>query len=196
MAGARAVRIRLGFGATLFAFFWGFALLWGATVGAARAHAAASPDLPPGAGQAAVRPTPSGLAVPRFASLKVERVNVRQGPSNQDPVAWVYIRKGWPVEIIAEQDVWRRIRDQDGQVGWVHTKLLDGARMAVLQGTSMQAIRVKPEPNGRPLAWAEPGVLVKLRHCDLSWCEVQGTNVDGFLERTALWGLLPNETIE
>jgi SH3-like domain-containing protein len=160
------------------------------------ARAAASPDLPPGAGQAAARPTPSGLAVPRFASLKVERVNVRQGPSNQDPVAWVYIRKGWPVEIIAEQDVWRRIRDRDGQVGWVHTKLLDGARMAVLQGTSMLAIRVKPEPDGRPLAWAEPGVLVKLRHCDLSWCEVQGANVDGFLERTALWGLLPNETIE
>jgi SH3-like domain-containing protein len=126
----------------------------------------------------------------------VERVNVRRGPSNEDPVAWVYIRKGWPVEIIAEQDVWRRIRDRDGQVGWVHTKLLDGARTAVLQGTSMHAIRVRPEPDGRPLAWAEPGVLVKLRHCGKIWCEVEGTNVEGWLERTAVWGLLPDETIE
>jgi len=168
-------------------------------LGAAGAHAAqlaATPLAIPATGPAASRPTPSGLPVPRFASLKVERVNVRQGPSNDSAVSWVYIRKGWPVEIIAEQDVWRRIRDQDGQVGWVHSKLLDGARTGVLQGTSMQAIRVKPEPNGRPLAWAEPGVMVKLRACDPIWCEVEGHNIDGFLERTALWGLLPNETFE
>jgi SH3-like domain-containing protein len=171
-------------------------LLGAALAEAAQAPAAAAPGPAPLAGPAAGRPTPSGLHVPRFASLKIERVNVRQGPSNQDPVSWVYIRKGWPVEIIAEQDVWRRIQDQDGQVGWVHSKLLDGARTGVLQGTSMHAIRVKPEANGRPLAWAEPGVLVKLRSCDPVWCEVEGRNVDGYLERTALWGLLPDETFE
>lgn len=146
---------------------------------------------------AEARTTPSGLPVPRFASLKAERVFVRQGPSTANPVSWVYRRKGWPVEVIAEQDVWRRIRDRDGQMGWIHGRLLDGTRMAVIQGTSMHPLRGKPEPDARPVAWAEPGVLVKLERCDQTWCEVEGGNgVDGWLQRTALWGLLPGETIE
>jgi len=145
----------------------------------------------------APRPTPSGLPVPRFASLKAERVFVRQGPSNSNPVSWIYIRKGWPVEIIAEQDVWRRIRDKDGQMGWIHARLLDGTRTGLVQGTSMHALRGKPDGGARPVAWVEPGVLLRLKRCDEAWCEVEGQNgVDGWLERVALWGLLPGERIE
>jgi len=143
------------------------------------------------------RATPSGLPVPRFASLKAERVFVRQGPSNENPVSWVYVRKGWPVEVIAEQDVWRRIRDKNGQMGWIHSRLLDGTRTAVVEGTSMRALRRKPEEGARPVAWAEPGVLLRLKRCQASWCEVEGQDsVDGWLERGALWGLLPGERIE
>lgn len=143
------------------------------------------------------RQTPSGLPVPRFASLKAERVFVRQGPSNSNPVSWVYVRKGWPVEIIAEQDVWRRIRDKDGQMGWIHSRLLDGTRMGLVQGTSMHPLRGKPDDGARPVAWAEPGVLLKLKRCDAAWCEVEGQNgIDGWLERIAVWGLLPDERIE
>jgi SH3-like domain-containing protein len=151
----------------------------------------------PGTSGQSGRATPSGLPVPRFASLKAERVFVRQGPSSENPVSWVYVRKGWPVEVIAEQDVWRRIRDRDGQMGWIHSRLLDGARTAIVQGTSMQALRGKPEDGARPVAWAEPGVLLKLKRCNEAWCEVEGGNgVDGWLERAAVWGLLPGERIE
>jgi SH3-like domain-containing protein len=143
------------------------------------------------------RATPSGLPVPRFASLKSERVFVRQGPSNDNPVSWIYTRKGWPVEIIAEQDVWRRIRDRNGQMGWIHARLLDGTRMVLVQGTSMHALRGKPEDGARPVAWAEPGVLLKVKRCGDAWCEVEGQNgIDGWLERVTLWGLLPGERIE
>ncbi len=151
----------------------------------------------PAASTQSGRPTPSGLPVPRFASLKAERVFVRQGPSNENPVSWVYLRKGWPVEVIAEQDVWRRIRDKDGQMGWIHALLLDGTRTAIVEGTSMHALRGKPEGGARPVAWAEPGVLLRLKRCNEAWCEVEGgTGIDGWLERGALWGLLPGEQIE
>jgi SH3-like domain-containing protein len=160
----------------------GFSCAWAATQGGA-----AKP----------VRVTPSGLPVPRFASLKSERVFVRQGPSNDNAVIWVYVRKDWPVEIIAEQDVWRRIRDMNGQMGWVHSRLLNGTRTAVVKGTSMQPLRRKPDGEERPVAWAEPGVLLRLKRCDGPWCEVEGqNNIDGWLQRTALWGLLPDERIE
>lgn len=147
--------------------------------------------------QESARPTPSGLPVPRFASLKVNRVNVRQGPSNDSAISWVYVRKGWPVEIVAEQDIWRRIRDQKGQLGWVHSRLLEGSRMGVVLGTSLRAIRARPEDSGRPAAWAEPGLLVRLKRCEPAWCQVESqTGVSGYVERTAIWGLLPSETFD
>ena len=54
---------------------------------------------------------PSGLPLPRFVSLKADKINVRRGPSSEHQVAWVYQRKGLPVEITAEFENWRRIRD-------------------------------------------------------------------------------------
>src|SRR5688572_29458134 len=44
---------------------------------------------------------PSGLPLPRFVSLKADKINVRRGPSSEHQVAWVYQRKGLPVEVTA-----------------------------------------------------------------------------------------------
>jgi hypothetical protein len=56
----------------------------------------------------------SSLPVPRFVSLRTEPINLRTGPGVRYPVEWVYVRKRLPVEVIAEFDTWRRIRDPDG----------------------------------------------------------------------------------
>ena len=85
------------------------------------------------AAQAGGDTAPSGLPVPRFVSLKVDRVNVRGGPDKDHDVSWIYTRVGWPVEIIAEFENWRRIRDSDGSEGWVYHSLLSGKRMAAVQ---------------------------------------------------------------
>ena len=52
-----------------------------------------------------------GLPVPRFVTLRSDEVNVRTGPGERYPIEWVFTRKGMPVEILAEFDVWRKIRD-------------------------------------------------------------------------------------
>ncbi len=74
----------------------------------------------------------SGLPVPRFVSLKSDRVNVRAGPTKDHDVRWVYTRAGMPVEITAEFENWRRIRDWEGAEGWVYHSLLSGKRTAVV----------------------------------------------------------------
>ena len=71
----------------------------------------------------------SGLPVPRFVSLKSDRVNVRSGPNKDQDVRWVYTRAGMPVEITAEFENWRRIRDWEGAEGWVYHSLLSGKRI-------------------------------------------------------------------
>src|SRR4029077_21108216 len=74
----------------------------------------------------------SGLPVPRFVSLKSDRVNVRSGPNKDQEVRWVYTHAGMPVEITAEFENWRRIRDWEGAEGWVYHSLLSGKRTAMV----------------------------------------------------------------
>src|SRR6201989_106344 len=74
----------------------------------------------------------SGLPVPRYVSLKSDHVNVRAGPTKDNDVAWVYTKSGLPVEITAEFENWRRVRDSEGAEGWVYHSLLSGRRTAAL----------------------------------------------------------------
>src|SRR5437667_2163145 len=66
----------------------------------------------------------SGLPIPRFVSLKSDRVNAQAGPNKDQEVRWVYTHAGMPVEITAEFENWRRIRDWEGAEGWVYHSLL------------------------------------------------------------------------
>src|SRR6266542_3180759 len=78
----------------------------------------------------------SGLPVPRFVSLKSDRVNVRAGPTRDHDVTWVYTRAALPVEVTAEFENWRRIRDWEGAEGWVYHSLLSGRRTAIVASKS------------------------------------------------------------
>src|SRR5579863_7921317 len=105
----------------------------------------------------------SGLPVPRFVSLKSNHVNVRGGPDKDHDVAWIYTRPGLPVEITAEYENWRRIRDRDGTEGWVYHSLLSGKRTAYVAKSKTQAGLVSlyeaADPNTPLRATLEPGVL-------------------------------------
>ncbi len=92
------------------------------------------------------------LPLPRFASLQSSEVNMRAGPGETYPIMWTYQRAGLPVEIIEEFDIWRRIRDHDGVVGWVKSTLLVGKRHVIVRD-EQRPLR-KPgrsrRPAGRP----------------------------------------------
>ena len=78
---------------------------------------AAMPGMIPGAGHAAKDSavTTSGLPIPRYVSLKSNNVKVRAGPTVENDVSWVYTRAGLPVEVTAEFENWRRVRDSEGR---------------------------------------------------------------------------------
>ena len=109
--------------------------------------------------------TASGLPVPRFVSLKSDRVNVRAGPTKDHDVAWVYNRAALPVEMTAEFENWRRIRDWEGAEGWVYHSLLSGRRTALVSPQSkgkdeLLALRDKPDARERRRSpSSQPGVL-------------------------------------
>jgi len=118
----------------------------------------------------------SGLPLPRFVSLRSGRVNVRIGPDlASHGVAWIYTRQGLPVEIIEEYDHWRRIRDGDGDGGWVDQAFLSGKRMAMPApwiGKASLAMRAKPDETAALIAEIELGVIGEVRQCHGDWCEL------------------------
>lgn len=143
--------------------------------------------------------TASGLPVPRYVSLKSDRVNVRAGPTKDHDVAWVFTRAGLPVEITAEFENWRRIRDSEGAEGWVYHSLLSGRRTAVVTQRSKDALvplNDSPETTGSVTARLESGVVVSVKRCNSTWCRISGEGFDGWIQQERLWGVYPNEKID
>ncbi len=142
----------------------------------------------------------SGLAVPRYVSLKSDRVNLREGPSKDHRTTWIFERAGLPVEITAEFETWRKVRDSEGSEGWVLHSLLSGRRTGIVtpwkkDGTPVLLV-AKPEQGASTVARLEPNVLANIRSCDKTWCRVNGSGFDGFIRQADLWGVYPNEVIE
>lgn len=141
----------------------------------------------------------SGLPVPRYVSLKADKVNVRGGPSRDHDVSWVFTRAGIPVEITAESENWRRIRDAEGAEGWVFHSLLSGRRTVLISPSAKTAafpLFDRPSEEARVLAKLEPRVLGTVRTCDKKWCRIFGEGFDGFIQQHLLWGVYPNEILE
>ncbi len=142
---------------------------------------------------------PSGLPVPRFVSLKRDKVNVRRGPSTSHKVSWVFTRKGYPVEIIAESDHWRRVRDAEGEEGWVYHSLLAGWRTGVVspwRKGSEEVLLSEPSANGSTIATLEAGVLGRIERCTGQWCNIAVGGYSGWVKQDKLWGVYPGESIE
>lgn len=138
----------------------------------------------------------TGLPIPRFVSVKPETANVRVGPGLDYPVKWTFVRRGLPVEVIAESGNWRRIRDWDGEDGWMLGSLLSGRRTALVapwSGAKPVPMRARPRSEARVAAVVEPNVLVGIERCDGEWCRVKAQAVKGYIRQTRIWGAYPGE---
>jgi SH3-like domain-containing protein len=143
--------------------------------------------------------TASGLPMPRFVSLKADKVNTHIGPAKSYEVKWVYQRAGLPVEITAEFENWRRIRDSDGAEGWVYHSLLSGRRTGVVTAKSkdeLVLLREAPDADSGVVARLQPGVIGQVKRCSANWCQFHGHGFDGYIPQVRLWGVYPNEKVD
>jgi SH3-like domain-containing protein len=143
--------------------------------------------------------TVTGLPVPRFVSLRHDKTNVRGGPAQSHEIKWTFARSGLPVEITAEYENWRRVRDSDGAEGWVHQALLSGRRTALIAPHSKERtlpLHEAPNAASAVLARLQPGVLASVKSCGGGWCRISGASFDGYFLQSELWGVYPNETVE
>ena len=141
----------------------GAAALWLACAGASAADDSAK--------HAALEAGKTSLPVPRFVSLKSDKVNVRKGPATDQSIVWVFSRAGLPVEVIAESDNWRRVRDSEGADGWVFHSLLSARRTVLITPWSKDQTSVplysSASTSSRAVASLQAGVLGNVR--ELRW---------------------------
>lgn len=138
-----------------------------------------------------------------FASIKSSEVNVRKGPHTRYPISWVFKKKGEPVEVIAEFEHWKRIKDVAGEEGWVKANMITKKRSAVVLGFKqnkdqkadkffVNIFRI-PETSGKIFAKVESGKRISLKQCKKEWCLISIENVEGWIEKKFLWGVYANE---
>src|ERR1700755_2406003 len=141
----------------------------------------------------------SGLPVPRYVSLKSDHVNVRAGPTKDQDVSWIYTRAGLPVEVTAEFENWRRVRDSEGSEGWVYHSLLSGRRTAVVTMKSkndLAPLYDRADATSAVSARLQAGVLASVKHCGSGWCRITGNGFDGWIEQQRLGGVYADEKID
>lgn len=140
------------------------------------------------AATAAERPTPSGLPVPRWVTLKSRKTNARQGPSEDHRVLWTYSVQGLPVQIVAETRDWRRICDGEGGLAWVKKTLLTGERNVLNLSGAPVALAADPAPGAASRAYLAPGTMASLDRCEDGWCRVRAGSASGWAAPDTLWG--------
>ncbi len=138
----------------------------------------------------------SGLPIPRFVSLRSDKVFVRTGPALRYPIKWVFKKEGLPVEVIQEFDTWRKIRDIDGEEGWIHQSLLSGKRAVLVQAPEAVALARNPEAGADKVALLEPSVVAQLIRCEGTLCEVSAGGYKGWAPRNLLWGIYEGEELQ
>lgn len=130
----------------------------------------------------------------RFASLRADDVNVRAGPGVRYPVKWKFVQRNMPVQIVAEYDTWRKIRDWEGAEGWVHRAMLSSRRSLIVIGQG-QTMRKDSTDDSAAVARLATGYVVMVARCQRIWCEVEADGYEGWVKRDTVWGIFPGEKL-
>ena len=141
-----------------------------------------------------VRAEPAGKVL-RYVSQRTDKAYLREGPSYAHRVLWIYRHRGYPFAVLAEFDVWRRVRAADGAVGWMSASMLSDQRTVLVTGQGRARIFASAD-GGKVVALADPGATAVLQSCALTACRIRGEGIDGWIPKHRIWGVGQNEVFD
>jgi SH3-like domain-containing protein len=144
----------------------------------------------------AAAPAAAGDGPPHYMSVRRDEANLREGPSYAHRILWVYKHKEYPLRVVARFDAWLRVKDVDGTIGWMHRTQLSERRTVLFIGFTKSAVRSSAAPDAKILAYAQPGVVARLRACKPRVCEIDAQGTDGWVDRRNIWGVDAGEVIQ
>ena len=122
-----------------------------------------------------------------FMSLKYNTVNVRQGPSSEHPIKFIYKKKYLPVKIIDNFENYRKFIDLYDNSGWIHISQLSPKETAI-NSKEKNLLLNKTQIYLKPLAQIEKGKLIIIKKCKDNWCKVLINKYVGWIKKNTIWG--------
>lgn len=137
-------------------------------------------------------------ALPRFVSLRSSPVNARSGPGVKYPIEWVYMQKYAPLEVIAEFEDWRRVKDWQGSESWIKSSMLNKKRFAKVITPGENNLYAKNNYNAKILARVEDEVVAEIEKCPANndFCLLKFDTFEGWMPRKNLYGIYKDEVID
>ena len=123
----------------------------------------------------------------KFLSLKKNEVNVRYGPSLDNPIKYIYRKINLPVKQIDKKENWRRIIDLKNNSGWIHTSQLREKSNSIIL-LKDKILFKKPSNFSKPIAKLELGRLLIIKKCENNWCKITTGNYSGWIKADNVWG--------
>ena len=135
----------------------------------------------------------TNLQLPRFVSLKSDNVNLRIGPSLNYPLVLKYTQKNLPIEVIDEFDVWRKVKDHENNIGWLHKSLIAGERFILTINKNQFIKNIYNRPNGKVIGIVKQNNILNLERCLIHWCLISHRDIKGWLSKEFIWGVYESE---
>ena len=124
-----------------------------------------------------------------FLTLRYDKVNLRQGPSDEYPVKIFYKKKFLPVLVQDKSGNFRKIRDHENNTGWIHISQLSKKKSGITIVDNLLVFK-NPTIFSKPVVVLEKGKLCLIKNCKNSWCKIKVEKFSGWVEQGNLWGRL------
>lgn len=130
---------------------------------------------------------PNTAAAADKVSVANAEVNLRSGPGTQHAARWV-LSRGYPLEVIERRGEWLKVRDFEGDEGWIHRSVTHRVPHHVVKVDRAQ-LRKGPGTEHSRLTTLERGEVLRTRHRDDRWVKVETSDgQSGWVARSLLWG--------
>lgn len=122
-----------------------------------------------------------------MVSVKGSTLNMREGPGTHTAVLWE-LKRGYPLQITQRKGSWVRVRDFEGDTGWVARSLTGNTPHHVVKAR-VANLRSGPGTQHRILGKVEYGELLRTREKRADWVRVERSEgVSGWIAKRLLWG--------
>ncbi len=118
-----------------------------------------------------------GAAAAERMTVKMEVANIRSEASVKSATVW-QVEKYHPLLIVEKKGAWYRIKDFEGDGGWIHKSLLDKTP-AVIVRVRRCNVRTGPGTQYDVAFTVDKGIPFKVRQRKGRWIEVQHADGDG-----------------
>ena len=122
-----------------------------------------------------------------MVSVQGSTLNMREGPGTHTAVLWE-LKRGYPLQITERKGSWVRVRDFEGDTGWVARSLTGNTPHHIVK-SKVANLRAGPGTQHRIVGRLEYGELLRTREKRAGWVRVERSEgVSGWIAKRLLWG--------